>query len=153
MTSCEHAACAASYFLVCDAAHFHVFVGGVNELQGLAQRWDWRKTSRFETKRWRHDEQQTARYAGEARVCGACLADRMETLLEKYAAKRYNLFRFNCRTVSYLLLVEALGFDADRVYALFVQERVLCGLEEGECFSLTALRQYMAYESSSEDDS
>jgi hypothetical protein len=57
----------------------------------------------------------------------------------------YSLFDFNCRTVSYLILTDIVGFDPDEVYDLFKDSGVLCGLDKIQCVSLEEIYHYIRY--------
>ena len=60
--------------------------------------------------------------------------------------REYHLFDFNCRTVSYLILVEVLGFDANWVYEQFQKNSTLCGLgDRTACMSIDEIYHYIAW--------
>lgn len=131
-----------SWYLMVDRDSFHVYVGV--HVQGLRGRLriDWQDNSRLELS-WlkrgfdRHDR---AILIGKtAQFCRACLVEKVRALHMQH----YQLFHFNCRTVTYLILTRVQGFDKHAVYQHFVDGEILCGLDERECVSLTELHHYL----------
>jgi len=137
------------WYLAFDSSHFHVYVVVVVVIDDepprrhrLAIRIDWNDESTLTFKRLTpSDEKRESRVLiGVADFCKRTvelgLVDYMES---------YKLFRFNCRTVSFLVLYTS-GFDADHIYEQYARNNVLCGLVEGECMKLESLRQYLRWQ-------
>ena len=131
------------WYLAFDSSHFHVYVIVVLiDEPRLIIRIDWNDESTLTFKRLMpQDEKRESRVLiGVADFCKRwvelAIIDYMES---------YKLFRFNCRTVSFIVL-HTRGFDADQIYDQYVRNNVLCGLVEGECFKLESLRQYLRWQ-------
>jgi len=129
-----------AWYLVLDPHRFHVFVAA-RLSPTVAVRIDWHDNSTFCFEPYVDRPGETRLWVGEsAQFCKLCIDAQMAEVLE-----RYKLFRFNCRTVSYLVLTQVVGFDREAVYAKFRDSQVLCGLEFAQCFSLDEVHHYVAY--------
>jgi hypothetical protein len=136
------------WFLVIDRYQFHVYVMAqiCNKRAEchLAVRIDWHDNSTFCTERYEAKEGEEEIYIGTTEsFCKLCMECAMEDEMRR--AKGYHLLRFNCRTVSFLVLTEVEGFDAERVYALFKKHEIRCGLDTEECFSRDEIQHYLEY--------
>jgi hypothetical protein len=130
------------WYLMVDSDRFHVYVGVRIAGQKGVLRIDWRDNSRLELTRRRHDFErghEAIPIGTTPTYCKACLVQRMREL----HLQHYQLFHFNCRTVTYLVLTRVQGFDKNAVYQHFVDDGILCGIDSTECVSLNELHHYL----------
>jgi hypothetical protein len=130
---------AREWYLAFDSSHFHVYVIVALQPPQVMIRIDWNDESTLTFKRMLPGQEKY-----ESRVLLGTTdfsKRRVEHALAPYM-RDYGLFRFNCRTVSFIVLYTA-GFDADDIYAQYARNNVLCGVAEGECFNMDSLRQYL----------
>lgn len=130
------------WYLMVDRDRFHVYVGAQVEGMRGRLRIDWHDNSQLELRWLRHgfDRDAEAILIGTTRnFCKACLVERVKSLHMQH----YQIFRFNCRTVTYLILTRVYGFDKQVVYDHFVNGQIMCGLDESECVSLNELHHYL----------
>lgn len=133
--------------LVADRDRFHVFlVAALGAPLDLEVRIDWRALSRLEFEPHLRDASEERIEVGETRgFCRLCAIAHVR----RFMVHQYNLFVFNCRTVSYLLLTELCRFEPERVYALFQEHELLCGLGDlDECVSPTEIEHYIRHKQS-----
>lgn len=128
----------ARWFLVWDRHRFHVYLMVETALERV--RIDWHQNSTLELAPYKDKMGEKQVLVGKAPYCSECLLEKTQKLLY-----RYQLFSFNCRTVSYLILTEVLGFDETRVYEYFRDENTLCGLDSMECFSVAEIDHFIAW--------
>jgi hypothetical protein len=149
----------ADYYLVLDEAKFHVYVAVMNAglpkafgadpasmelgMGPLALRFDWHDDSTFLTTPFVRQPGHTLLFAGRAPFCQPCLDTEIRKRLQKYS-----LFKFNCRTVSCMILVEYAHLSVKIVRQLFEKHYTLCGLEESACYTIEELNHWLQYESS-----
>ena len=131
---------AVRWSLVADQDRFHVFlVAQIQAPVNLEVRIDWRAVSRLEFEPHVRDTREEMVPVGETRgFCRLCAIAHLRRFMQDY-----NLFVFNCRTVSYLLLTELCRFDPARTYDLFDEHELLCGLQMDECLSVTEIEHYI----------
>jgi hypothetical protein len=118
----------AKWYLVMDAYRFHVYVMVETELERV--RIDWHQNSTLEVRPYADKEGELVIKIGEAKYCQECLFPRICRLLY-----HYQLFSFNCRTVSYLILVDVMHFNEAAVYEHFRSNNTQCGLDSTQCFT------------------
>lgn len=147
--------CRTEWYLVWDVSHFHVYVmadiqreraPADDEDRKPHRRWriDWQDKSKLEFKHYQDKRGETLHRVGVTDFyCRHCIREAMSGLLHEY-----QLWNFNCRTVSYMLVVTVLGFDGRRVYQRFAQEKTLCGLDRDSCFTIDEIRHYIAWRES-----
>lgn len=151
--------CRTDWYLVWDRSHFHVYVmADIHRERVTAadatedddrkprRRWriDWQDKSMLEFKHYDDKPYETLHKVGTTGAyCRRCIREVMSGLLHEY-----RLWGFNCRTVSYMIVVTVLGFDGAAVYRKFAQEKTLCGLDRSACFSLDELQHYIAWRES-----
>ncbi len=129
------------WYLMVDRDHFHVYVGARIPGEGVL-RIDWEDDSRLSMRRLPHGfarDNKAILVGTTPTYCKACLVEGMRA----QHLQHYQLFSFNCRTVAYLLLVCVLRFDAERIYALYSDDGILCGINSAECVSLNELHHYL----------
>ena len=129
----------ATWLLVIDKNDFHVFVVTQTETLGYT-RIDWNLDSTLTFTKYNFNPLDKSYIIGH----GKYNENRISYETSEYL-RNYNLFHFNCRTVSFLVLVLA-GFNADLLYKLFSDANILCGLDEGQCLSMKEVRSFMLYE-------
>lgn len=128
------------WMLCMDRYRFHVFVVAVTD-QGLRIRIDWNKESTLTFENYEPESGEEAYFIGQNDFfCKLCLQDTIASHLEKY-----QLFKFNCRTVSFMILV-MVGFDSHHIYEQFQKRRVLCGLDQSECLKLNEMRHFFQWD-------
>lgn len=130
---------AVQWYLVVDKYEFHVYVAAVcSEFQ---VRIDWHQDSTLTYRPFHFDPlEQNIPVASSRWFCKPCTASKL-----RHSMHEYQLFSFNCRTLSYLILSEVQGFDPNMVYGKFKQLHIMCGLEPLQCFSLDEIHRYVAY--------
>ena len=128
----------ARWYLVMDRYRFHAYVMVENELERI--RIDWHQNSTLEVSAYTAKEDELVILIGEAPYCAECLFPTVCGLLY-----HYQLFDFNCRTVSYLILVDVMHFDDTAVYDHFVKNNTLCGLDPLQCFSPAEIDHYRRF--------
>jgi hypothetical protein len=124
-----------------DQAKFHVYVA-VRLGPKYAVRIDWSDDSVMTFSKFEVIEGQTRIRVGWGDFCKA----RIEQAMQRRLKRGYSLFNFNCRTVSYLLLVKMGGFDSEEVYALFEKHNTLCGLDPEQCINPAEIRHFIEWE-------
>lgn len=128
------------WLLCMDAHRFHVYVAAIT-LEGMRVRIDWNKESTLTFEKYKPRPGEEAYEIGTNDFfCKRCIEDAIRDRLHQY-----DLFKFNCRTVSFMILALA-GFDSHHVYDEFRKRRVLCGLVESECLKIDELRHFFEYE-------
>ena len=128
------------WYLAFDSSLFHVYVI-VRLYDDALLRIDWNRNSTLTFEYMTPDEERR-----ESRVFVG------HRPFSKLAVERaiagdmqhYQLFRFNCRTVSFLVL-NSVAFDPELVFALYEKQGVMCGLEDSECVKLGELRHYLEW--------
>lgn len=129
------------WFLVHDASLFHVYVAAIVN-RTLAIRIDWRAESRLEFEQMRPTEGDRSYPMGQSSwFCKPCIEEALSSQMEEY-----RLFRFNCRTLSYLILTQVGRLEPGAVYQRFQSLGTLCGLDPRECLSLEEIRHYIAHQ-------
>lgn len=128
------------WHLVWDAHRFHVYVMVQREEERL--RIDWRQYSALDVGPYTEVEGELVIAVGRKPFCIDCLFEKMNKLL-----KHYQIFVFNCRTVSYLVLTEVMGFDERAVYKLFADQETLCGLDMSQCFTMAEIDHFRRWKS------
>lgn len=126
------------WLLVMDEYRFHVFVVAAIR-QDLYIRIDWNDNSTLTFIKYVPISTETRTLVGFKNFCKLCIDEEMEGYL-----KQYDLFRFNCRTVSFLVLL-VVGFEKDYIYSLFKTAGVLCGLNEKQCLSDTEINRFIEW--------
>lgn len=129
------------WYLLLDGSHFHVYV--VAQLsEKLLIRIDWNTNTTLTFEPYEAKSTDEAKLIGttEAGFCKLCIEKKIHKYLEEY-----NLFRFNCRTVSFLILA-LVGFSAKWLYDYYVHKHILCGLDPSECFTIPELYHFLRYE-------
>lgn len=124
--------------IVIDAARFHVFI--VVALPTRDVRIDWRQTSRLEVEPYvATPGEERVRLGRREGFCRPCLVHMLQSYM-----KRYSLFAFNCRTVTYLIATEVCGFEPATVFGVFETRDMLCGLGEPlACLTLEEMHHYV----------
>jgi hypothetical protein len=128
----------ARWYLVWDRHRFHVYVAVETDLETV--RIDWHQNSTLEFAPFTKKEGEEKVMVGRAPYCYQCLVDELYKRLY-----RYHLFSFNCRTVSFLIMTEVLGFDEQQVYDLFKARHTQCGLDSLQCFSPSEIDHFIAW--------
>jgi hypothetical protein len=131
------------WLLVFDESNFHVYV--VARLtKNLSIRIDWNTNTTLTFERYQKKKTETESVIGtsEMNFCKLCLQDDIVNRL-----REYNLFKFNCRTVSFLILI-MMGFKTDGVWSHFERANMLCGLDETQCLSADEIHHFLQYEQS-----
>lgn len=129
-----------TWCLMTDESRFHVYV--VAQLPDVAVRIDWRVTSRLEFEKYTPNDKDECMPIGQAPgFCRDCIIHTMH-----YYLQQYQLLKFNCRTVSYLILTEACGFDPTAVYEQLETRQMLCGLgNQWDCLALPEIHHYISW--------
>lgn len=128
------------WMLCMDRHRFHVYVVAVTNKQ-LGVRIDWNKESTLTFEKYEAKPGEEAYFIGHNDFfCKLCLEEKMASRLEQY-----QLFKFNCRTVSFMILV-LVGFDAHHIYDRFEQTDVLCGLDQSECLKAKEMSHFFKWE-------
>ena len=129
------------WYLVLDQHKFHVYVAVAIQERDLYVRIDWHDNSTLCFEPYQNNNLETHVHIGTTSLfCRNCILDIM-----KEEMQTYKLFRFNCRTVSYLVLTKAMSFNAKKVFHRFNSMDILCGLDQSECLSLEEIHHYIAY--------
>ena len=138
--SATHRETPVKWLLVMDKNRFHVYVVAVIESTQKMVRIDWHDSSHLTFRPYAYNDQEEAYEVGESRLpyCKECIRGQLN-------AGGYDLFNFNCRSVSYIILV-MMGFKARYVFEYFKAANVLCGLDERQCLTETEIRRFIAYE-------
>ena len=123
------------WHLVWDAHRFHVYVMVAREEERV--RLDWRQHSSLDVNPYAEVAGELVLAVGSAPYCIDCVFEKAAKLL-----KHYQLFVFNCRTVSYLLLTDVMGFDERAVYKMFAAQDTLCGLDMSQCFTMAEIDHF-----------
>jgi hypothetical protein len=135
--------CLVKWYMVLDKYRFHVYVVAAMEKRDLYVRIDWHSNSTLCFEPYQNNTEEKHIFIDTTRhFCRECILKQMKTLMKS----DYKLFRFNCRTVSYMILTQVAQFDAKKVYACFSNEDMLCGLDESECLSLEEIHHFVTYE-------
>lgn len=131
------------WFLVTDESRFHTYVKAVIKDEGLEIRVDWHDNSTLCFERFVPETTKVGDCVAIGKTtwfCRECIVRGMESDM-----KTYNLFKFNCRTVSFVILTKICRFDPQKVEGLFDSLRILCGIDERECLSTTEISHYLEY--------
>jgi hypothetical protein len=123
------------WLMIFDAHKFHVYI--VVLLESGATRIDWQDDSRLTFEPYVPQPAQETHAMGIASFCAACLEEEIKPYLSEY-----KLFKFNCRTVSVLILLR-MGFDSEAIYKPLAQASMMCGLNESECMSADEIRHFI----------
>lgn len=134
------------WYLMLDQYQFHVFVA-VRLGKKRAVRIDWSDDSVLTFSKFEVIEGQTRIRVGWSDFCKGTI----EREMRKRLKRGYSLFNFNCRTVSYLLLVKIGGFESEHVYTLFEDNNTLCGLDPEHCIDPSEIRRFIRWEQNQED--
>lgn len=121
------------WHLVLDASRFHAYVAVV--MPEAAVRFDWDDENRLKAGPYVPTPDQVVFVLGTAPCCVPCT----KLAIARFE-RPYNLFEFNCRTVSFLLLTRVASFPPRDVFALFKKHATLCGLDRRACMSATEMR-------------
>jgi hypothetical protein len=141
--TCKRKPTTVQWYLVVDRFEFHVYVAAVIHKRGepLQVRMDFHPDSTLTFRKFVFDSLEQCIPIGTSKgFCKLCIQEALHGELGTY-----HLFSLNCRTSSYLILTEVMGFPHDEVYANFNRLHILCGLQPLECLSLDSLHQYIAY--------
>jgi hypothetical protein len=132
------------WYLVVDKYEFHVYVGAVCHLPDKSQlrvRCDWHTDSTLTFRPFEFDSLEQNLPLGQSDwFCRLCCVEKLGEGMQQY-----KLFKFNCRTLSYLILWRVMGFAHDHVYKQFESLHIMCGLEPDQCLSLDEIHRYFAY--------
>lgn len=136
------------WYLVVDKYEFHVYVGLLVRFteppaETVQARIDWHQDSTLTFRPFVFDALEQAVPVGSGVwFCRACTQQKLEASMLRH---QYRLFRYNCRTLSYLVLVQVARFEPTAVYAQFERLRLMCGLEPRECLALVEVHRYFAW--------
>jgi hypothetical protein len=126
----------AKWLLSLDEARFHVYITILtSKYKGI--RIDWRDDSVLTFEETTLDEDNEYIVVGRADYCKACIEKSIKPLL-----KQYRLGDFNCRTVSWLLLLMA-GFEETYVHHLFESHKIMCGVNAKESINMDEMRHFI----------
>jgi hypothetical protein len=126
------------WYMVVDRYKFHVYVVAAVEKRNLYVRIDWNDNSTLRFDPYVNNNQEQHVYIGSREsFCRECIIEKMKSRMGVY-----KLFRFNCRTMSYIILTDVTGFDRDSVFQHFNSLDILCGLDIAECVSLEEIHHY-----------
>jgi hypothetical protein len=129
------------WYLVVDKYQFHVYVVAAMKDCQLYVRIDWHNNSTLCFEPYIESSEEKHLHIGRTRkFCRQCILD-----IVKDEMQSYKLFKFNCRTLSYMVLTKAMQFDAEAVYEQFNSQDLLCGLDMAECLSLEEMHHYYLY--------
>ena len=130
------------WFLMADQSHFHVYVKAVIKKLDLVIRVDWRNVSELQFEQFAPDEKVSeCMKVGETDwFCRDCIIKSIERDM-----KTYHLFKFNCRTVAFVILTKVCLFSSTMVEEMLDSKFMLCGLDERECVSDQEIKHYIAY--------
>lgn len=146
MHQAPYATTSVQWSLVADGDRFHVFlVAECGPPLSCAIRIDWRAANRLEFEPYVADKRDERIAVGRKQqaFCRRCAIAKLRLLM---AHRDYNLFAFNCRTVSYYLLVDYAEFDNNSVLDLFEAHELRCGVGSLEdCLSLEELEHYFRH--------
>lgn len=134
------------WYLMFDQYLFHVYVA-VRLGPKFAVRIDWSDDSILTFSKFKVIEGQRRIRVGRNDFCKG----KIKRAIKKRLERGYSLFNFNCRTVSYLLLVKMGGFNKEDVYSLFVENNTLCGLEPEQCINPQEIRHFIEWEQNQDD--
>jgi hypothetical protein len=150
--------CDVEWFLVADKSHFHVYVVASIAPERESRAWyatpdyhpigrrrerriDWDETSVLKFRDYEPRDGETVTWVGRrVGYCKRCIKEKMRVRL-----REYSLFKFNCRTVSFMILTDIAGLGPREVYEKFAANGTLCGLDDSECLTLESLKQYIAW--------
>jgi hypothetical protein len=124
------------WFLLIDPSLFHVFVVAVAGEERV--RFDWDDENRLKAGPYVPTLGETVLEVGDTGCCVPCC----KAGIAQYN-QHYQLFSFNCRTVSFLLLTQVKKFPVPKVSQLFLTNGVVCGLDRRECFTARELRHLL----------
>jgi len=127
------------WYLAMDKYRFHVYIIVVTQNQ-LYIRIDWNKNSTLTFEKYISTPDEDYYVVGHTGFCKLCIEELVVTQLKGYA-----LFKFNCRTVSFLVL-KVMGFNTKHLYTVFQNAYTLCGLKEDECLSIKEIGHFLDWE-------
>lgn len=130
------------WFLMADESHFHVYVKAVIKKLNIVVRIDWRNVSELQFEKFEPGEKvsECLRVGETDWFCRECIIECVKSDMTTY-----HLFKFNCRTVAYIILTKVCLFHAQTVQQMLDEKFMLCGLDERECFSEAEIQHYLAY--------
>lgn len=130
------------WFLMADESHFHVYLKAVIKSLGYNIRIDWHDNSTLGFEAFLPETKKSEEiFIGKTDwFCRNCIIKCIESDMETY-----KLFKFNCRTVAYIILTKICRFPANQVEEEFAKTQMMCGLDERDCISMEEIRHYIAY--------
>lgn len=130
------------WFLMADESHFHVYVKAVIKQLGRSIRIDWRNISELQFEQFQEGEKvgECLRVGETDWFCRDCIIKSLQKDMETY-----HLFKFNCRTVAFIILTKVCLFDSSLVENMLDNKAMLCGLDERECVSGEEIKHYIDY--------
>jgi len=133
------------WYMVVDKYLFHVYIGVVIQRPSgkppLQVRLDWDNANKLTFKPFVFDDlEQNIEVSHSDTFCKLCIESELVSEMQAY-----KLFRFNCRTVSYIILTKVMGFSPDLVYDNLNRLNTLCGIDSRACLSLDELQHYIEW--------
>lgn len=128
------------WYLLLDRNRFHVFIGVVIN-KNLTIRIDWNRDATLTFKKYEEYIYEEKTFLGKRDFSKSEIKKLMKNKL-----KNYDLFYFNCRTVTYMILTKIVHFDSHEVYNLFKQYSIMCGLKEEECLSMEEIEHFISFQ-------
>lgn len=128
------------WLLCMDKFKFHVFVVAVVR-PDLYIDISWNKVSTLTFEPFKPKGGEECYLIGStSSFCKLCIEDEM---MDKLG--RYNLFQFNCRTVSFLILV-LVGFKPRDIFEIYKRVGILCGLDASSCLQIKEVGRFIEFE-------